>query len=155
MAASNTRKRKTAWIIEIKNQQKKVRLNLPRIKKIASKILKLSKVSGAHLSIAFISNQKIKILNKQYLRHDYPTDVISFDFSEKKQRVKYLNGEILVSAEMAAQNARTFGTNAEQQIILYILHGTLHLLGYNDHTPNEIKQMRKTEEKLMSALKIR
>lgn len=59
-----------------------------------------------------------------------------------------LDGEIVISAEMAASNARKFATSLRKEIVLYLVHGILHLSGYNDHSPREIKRMRGREQKL-------
>lgn len=136
-------------IIEIKNLQTKIPISLPSIKAAIRKILTKEGVAPAYLSIVFVSNRKMRSMNKKYLRHDYATDVITFDLRERKNP-KTMNGEIIVSAEMAASNAREFNVPVKREIILYITHGILHLLGYDDHSPGQIKKMRAKEQELMA-----
>ncbi len=136
-------------IIEIKNLQTKIPISLLSIKAVIRKILKKEGIIPACLSIVFVTNRKMKAMNKKYLRHDYATDVITFDLRECKDP-KVMNGEIIISAEMAANNAREFGVPVKKEIVLYVVHGILHLLGYDDHSPSQIKKMRAKEQELMA-----
>ena len=103
----------------------------------------------------FVSRQKIKSLNKKYLHRQYATDVLAFDLRsgvEAKQK-RLLNGEIIISLDAAKQNHKTFQTSLAQEIVLYVIHGILHLLGYDDHSPADIKRMRRKERELLEYLK--
>ena len=64
-----------------------------------------------------------------------------------------INGEIIISADTAVRNARAYQTSPQQEILLYVIHGILHLLGYDDHSPDDIQEMRRKEAELMSVLK--
>ncbi len=85
----------------------------------------------------------MRAVNRQYLKHDYVTDVLTFDLGE-------LGAEIIVCPEMARSNAREHGTSTNHEIILYVVHGLLHLAGYNDHSPKDKFRMRRMEQKLLS-----
>jgi len=98
-------------------------------------------------------------LNQQFLAEDCPTDVLAFDLSSDgssyrrgRGRVKVIDGEIIISATTAVRNARTFKTTPVGEIRLYVIHGILHLLGYDDHVPADIKMMRAQEAKLVTLL---
>lgn len=85
------------------------------------------------------------MLNQKYLRHDYATDVLTFDMGSKA----VLEAEIIISAQTAQRNAAEYGVSVKSEIVLYMIHGVLHVLGYDDHTPSGIKKMRRKEAELM------
>lgn len=103
-----------------------------------------------------MTNRKIRDLNKKFLRHDFATDVLSFDLGEipgqESGRNVIFRGEIIISAEMAVSNARRFESPVARELELYIIHGILHLLGYDDHSPKDIKKMRAKEQELVGQL---
>lgn len=125
---------------------------------IVRRILKHKKVHDATLSLVFVSDRNIHHINKQYLGHDYPTDVITFDYltddpvqrrCRQQRRVHFVEGELIISVDTAKKNAIEYGTTPLKEITLYLIHGLLHLLGYDDHTDEDIKRMRAEEKKLM------
>ena len=101
--------------------------------------------------IVFVTDSQIKSLNKKFLKRRYTTDVLAFDLSSKESpaRRKNIEGEIIISADTAIKNARIFQTSPHRELVLYIIHGILHLLGFDDHRPTDVKQMRKKEIELM------
>ena len=113
-------------------------------------------VAQAQLSVVFVTDRKIKLLNKAFLGHDKTTDVISFDLTDdtlsrsKKKNIKRIEGEIIVSAVTAFNNAKIYKTSPYQELVLYVIHGILHLLGYDDHSTADIKRIRKKEKELMA-----
>jgi len=84
----------------------------------------------------------MRAFNKKYLKHDYVTDVLTFDLGEGV-------GEIIICPQIACANAKAHQTSTEREIILYVIHGILHLAGYDDHSPKDILQMRFMENKLL------
>ena len=88
-------------------------------------------------------------LNRQYLEHDYPTDVLSFvlEFDETS---KSLDGEIIVSSDYAAREAARYGWTANDELLLYVIHGCLHLVGHDDTTPAAKRAMREAEVRLLA-----
>ena len=154
--------------ITVENQQKRIPLKPQTILLAAKKILRHEKVKTVDLSIVFVLDSKIKSLNKKYLQENHPTDVLSFDFKSvsrasclegrnHQQRgtsnESRINGEIIISADTAVRNARAYQTSPQQEILLYVIHGILHLLGCDDHSPSDIQEMRRKEAELMSFLK--
>ncbi len=89
-------------------------------------------------------------LNKKYLKHHYTTDILTFNLSDNKNK---LVGEIIISTDEALKNAKIYKTLPRQEIILYVVHGILHLLGYDDHSPSDIKKMRAKEQELLEYVK--
>jgi probable rRNA maturation factor len=85
----------------------------------------------------------MRALNKEYLGHDYVTDVLTFELGDN-------SGEIIICPQMAAANAKEYQTSAQQEIILYVIHGILHLAGWDDHREKDILQMRRMEDELLN-----
>src|SRR5205823_3325871 len=85
-------------------------------------------------------------LNHRYLNHDWPTDVLSFLL---EQRESHLEGEVIISADTAAAVAAEIGTTAENEQLLYIVHGMLHLVGYRDKSAAEVQEMRAAEARYL------
>jgi rRNA maturation RNase YbeY len=84
-------------------------------------------------------------INRQYLGHDYHTDVITFDYSDLEGR-KVVSGDIFIDPETVADNADLLGTNPEEEQLRVIIHGILHLCGYKDKSDEEAAQMRQKED---------
>ena len=96
----------------------------------------------SEISIAFIDDPTIKDLNKQYLNHDYETDVISFVLEESETA---LTGQLLVSTDTAAKMGQQLGVPMEHEVLLYVIHGMLHLVGFDDTDPESAEKMRAAE----------
>lgn len=101
------------------------------------------------LSIAFVDNEKIMELNKKFLGHNEPTDVVSFPL-EDKLPPNSISGEIVVSAQMALETANAMRTDVEGELILYVIHGLLHLIGYDDTSKEKAQAMHKRENELLA-----
>lgn len=97
------------------------------------------------LTINFISSENITILNKKHLKHSYSTDIITFNYSGSNQ---YLDGELFISVEDAARNAIKYKVSLNNELVRLVIHGLLHLLGYNDKKLNEKKIMKSVENQL-------
>ena len=90
-------------------------------------------------------------INRQYLGHDYHTDVITFDYSDLEGR-KVVSGDIFIDPETVADNADLLGTNLEEEQLRVIIHGILHLCGYKDKSDSEAAQMRAKEDFYLARL---
>jgi rRNA maturation RNase YbeY len=90
-------------------------------------------------------------INRQYLGHDYHTDVITFDYSDLEGR-KVVSGDIFIDPETVADNADLLGTNPEEEQLRVIIHGILHLCGYKDKSDSEAAQMRAKEDFYLARL---
>jgi len=97
--------------------------------------------SVGDISFIFTSNDRILQMNRQYLNHNYFTDVITFDYSEKD----LLSGDVFISIDQVRSNALAFGTAEADEVRRVMVHGVLHLAGYRDHTDKERSIMREME----------
>jgi probable rRNA maturation factor len=100
-------------------------------------------IKAGEISVGIVTDQRMHELNRQYLQHDYPTDVLSFVLEQGDNGS--LDGEIIVSADYAAREAERFGWTTDDELLLYVIHGSLHLVGHDDHTPDGRAAMREAE----------
>ncbi|MEG1622359.1 MAG: rRNA maturation RNase YbeY [Alistipes sp.] len=100
----------------------------------------------------FCSARRLLAMNKQYLGHDYYTDVITFDYSDRKG-THIVSGDIFIDVETVADNARQYGFTTSQEMRRIIVHGLLHLCGQKDKTPRTNKQMHAKEDKYLDLLR--
>ncbi len=137
-------------IIEIANQQTRA-IDEAALISAARMILTDHQGVCGELSIAVIDDPTIRKLNKQYLNHDYETDVISFvlDEDEATQR---LDGQLIVSTDTAARESVDAGWSAATELLLYVIHGTLHLVGYDDKSPEAEPEMRAAESEYLKRM---
>lgn len=98
------------------------------------------------ISIIFCSDNYILDVNIKYLHHDYFTDVITFDYCEEDR----LSGDLFISIDSVRENSIEFGTDFDEELHRVIVHGLLHLIGYDDHTPEDQKVMRAKEDYYLS-----
>jgi probable rRNA maturation factor len=114
-------------------------------------------VAGEHgfqageISIAVVDDETMHELNRRYLNHDYPTDVLSFVL---EQAETLLEGEIIVSADYASREAPKYGWTLREELALYVIHGALHLVGYDDTTPEAKAVMQEQETLFLRKLAI-
>lgn len=101
------------------------------------------------VSIIFCSDNYILDINLKYLQHDYFTDIITFDYCEGA----ILNGDLFISIDSVRENAEFYGVEFQDELDRVIVHGILHLIGYDDHTDEDIKTMREKENYYISLKK--
>ena len=128
--------------IAISDEQMQLKSDHARLQLAAERVLADAGVSDGELSIALVDDAVIQDLNRRYLDHDGPTDVLSFLLERDGQR---LEGEVVVSAETAARSAQGFGWSADDELLLYVIHGVLHLVGFDDQDPQSLAEMRDRE----------
>lgn len=100
------------------------------------------------IAYIFCSDEKILEVNRQYLQHDYYTDIITFDYCEGNR----LNGDLFISLDTVRTNAEQFGTDYNTELHRVIIHGILHLCGINDKGPGEREIMEEAENKALASL---
>ena len=98
------------------------------------------------ISIIFCSDNYILDVNMKYLQNDYFTDIITFDYCEGDR----LSGDLFISVDSVRENAAEYGTEFEDELNRVIVHGLLHLIGYDDHSKKDIAQMRSKENYYLS-----
>jgi len=116
---------------------------------VARSVLEGEGVQDAVISLAFVDNPTIHTLNKRYLNHDEPTDVLSFPLSEGAEK---LQGELVIGAEVAKEQAEQRGHPVAAELALYVIHGLLHLCGHDDHDAQAAAAMRQREKHYLSQL---
>ncbi|MFL2585614.1 MAG: rRNA maturation RNase YbeY [Parvicellaceae bacterium] len=107
---------------------------------INSCIGQVSKITG-DLSVIFCNDEYLKTINIKYLNHDYYTDIITFDYSEKDT----ISGDLFISIDRVIENAKLNNVHFINELYRVIIHGVLHLCGYNDKTVKEKKEIREKE----------
>ena len=115
------------------------------VHKLISSLKSEFNLAISSLSISFINSEELREINKEYLNHDYETDVITFNYSKK---LKEIDGEILVSFEEAKRNAKKFNVTYGKELSRLVVHGMLHLLDFDDNNKENKKIMKQTENKL-------
>lgn len=98
------------------------------------------------ISYVFCSDERILEVNKQYLSHDFYTDIITFDYVEKER----VSGDIFISIDRVEENAKDFNVTFQQELLRVIIHGVLHLLGFEDHSQEEQQIMRQKENEAIA-----
>jgi probable rRNA maturation factor len=115
-----------------------------RLKQAARQVLIEAGIRAGEISIAIVTDERMHELNRQYLAHDYPTDVLSFVLDRDEAAGK-LDGEVIVSSDYAAREAERYGWTAADELLLYVIHGCLHLAGHDDQSTESKAAMRAAE----------
>src|SRR5262245_12557795 len=118
--------------VTVASPQESIPINRGTMRQVVRCVLEGENLADAEISLAFVDNTTIHQLNVRYLNHDEPTDVLSFPLSEPGSRK--LAGELVIGAEVARVQAQTRGHTVDAELALYVIHGLLHLCGYDDHT---------------------
>jgi probable rRNA maturation factor len=137
--------------IAIANEQTVLDFNEGRLRRAVTQILTDAGLSNATISIAIVDDATIHDLNRRFLQHDYPTDVLSFVL---EQTEACLDGEIIISANYALKSAHEYRWSADDELLLYVVHGTLHLVGHDDQDDDSLALMRDRERHYLSQLHV-
>ncbi len=135
----------------ITNEQSQYEVDCEQLRAAVVGVVDEAEIAKGEVSLAIVDDATIHTLNVQYLQHDYPTDVISFVL---EQAAGHLEGEVIVSADMAATVAQEYGWPAEHELLLYVIHGTLHLVGYDDKDPQQKIEMQAAERRHLQRFSI-
>lgn len=117
------------------------------LKQFIEYLFKKEKKGLYELTYVFCSDEYLLGINRDFLKHDYYTDIITFDLSENP---KQIIGEIYVSLDRIKDNAKTLQTSVKEETLRVIFHGALHLCGYKDKSKTDILKMRKKEDQYIS-----
>lgn len=147
-------------ILVIRNRQRHRPLETRRLREITLSLLRdLVGVADVELGIELVGAREMAAVNQAYLRHEGSTDVITFDHSEVpavKGRVPgRLHGELFICVEEAVEYAREYRTTWQQEVTRYVVHGVLHLCGYDDLQPALRREMKREERRLLALLEKR
>jgi probable rRNA maturation factor len=143
-------------MIEINNLTS-VPIDKSFFKKVAREILRKEKKEKLELSIVIVNQKKIRELNKKYRGKDRPTDILTFselEFPRSNQKIKNTLGEIMICPQEVKKNSKIFKTTFKKEIINCLIHGILHLLGYDhEKSGKEVRQMQKKQYFYLSQTK--
>jgi probable rRNA maturation factor len=149
--------------IAIANEQDSLPIDAARLEEIARTTLQAEGVAAAVISLAIVDDPTMHELNRTHLNHDYPTDVLSFllegsqepDLDRDDRRAglagfgKRLDGEIIISADTAIRESQTYDWDPQSELALYLVHGLLHLCGYDDLEEDQQADMRRREREIL------
>jgi probable rRNA maturation factor len=136
-----------AFDVAVSINQSRHEVDQRRLIEAALAILRDSTFSTASISLAVVDDETIHELNRRHLNHDWPTDVLSFVLDDAGD---HLEGEIILSADTASSVAEELGVPAADEQLLYVIHGMLHLIGYDDRSDEDAVEMRAAEVKYLS-----
>jgi probable rRNA maturation factor len=155
-------------MIAIFNRQRGKKINSRLLKEIASAILTELEIADAEMEINLVGAMEMAALNKTFLQHEGLTDVITFDYSvgqasslshaklkkkmDRQDACPTLRGEIFICVDEAIVHAKQFETNWQSEIVRYIIHGILHLLGYDDSRADFRRKMKRAENSLLRSV---
>ncbi|MDA3879509.1 MAG: rRNA maturation RNase YbeY [Prolixibacteraceae bacterium] len=125
-------------------------ISIKIVTKWISAIIKRKCFSVSDITFIFCSDEYILHINKQFLNHDYFTDIITFNYNENK----LISGDIFISTDTVLSNTKRFDTAFENELHRVIIHGILHLLGYDDQTDDQQVEMTKHEDEALKLLSL-
>jgi len=148
MTAAHERHR-PAITVDISDRQKAMRVSARSLQRLVRNVLALEEIDAAEIGIRLVGDRSMAMLNRRWLSHEGPTDVITFPLSDEGAAV--LVGDIVVSTETARRVASELGWPARHELAYYVVHGLLHLAGYDDRSPTDRRAMRAREKLAMRA----
>ena len=143
-----------SYKVNVSNQNPRAKVDQERLKQGIQLVLRDYEVKRAVIGLAIVTDDTIQKMNKRFLDHDYATDVLSFPLSDSEHETDVLEGEIAISFDTAQKRSGEFGWGTENELLLYAVHGTLHLVGLSDQTREERTLMRRAEQKILSQMNI-
>jgi probable rRNA maturation factor len=133
----------------LRNRQRTRAIDLRLLRKITLCLLKeILHEAQFELGIHFLASKEMAMVNENFLNHKGSTDVITFDY----QNAEILHGEIFISIDDAVKQAREFKTTWQSELVRYIVHGILHLKGFDDLVPAARRKMKREENRLLTEL---
>jgi len=119
------------------------RLNLPLLQRIAERLAdEMFPRRSRQIGVYFVGRKKMTGLNERFLQHEGPTDVITFHYGGD-----VVHGEVFICVPEAEKQAKEFRTTPQMELVRYIVHGLLHLKGYDDRAPEQQKKMKRAEDR--------
>jgi rRNA maturation RNase YbeY len=151
-APAATLQRLDAPTIIVANRQRAKSLNSRLLKNLVAALLSELKINHAELSIQLVGARQMARLNWRFLRHEGSTDVLTFNYGHSPLQ---MHGELVVCVDDAVKQAAEFHTTWQSEVVRYVVHGVLHLLGYDDLTPVARRQLKRLENRLVQRLALR
>ncbi|OHB67063.1 MAG: rRNA maturation RNase YbeY [Planctomycetes bacterium RBG_13_60_9] len=135
--------------VQITRHFESIPADISRLKKLVRAVCKRFAIAQATVSIGVVDDAEISTLNKRFLDHEGTTDCLSFDLSEEAGPRVY---DLIVNGELAVREATRRGHSAEAELALYITHGLLHNLGFDDAIAEQAREMHRTEDEILQHL---
>ena len=136
--------------LEVHNAHPSRQLDEARVRAVVEAVCRGEGATVASLNVVLGDHALVHDLNRDWLGHDYPTDVVSFVLDEDAQGGGVIDGEVYVDLDTAAERAPEFGASPEHEALRYVAHGVLHLVGYDDATDDERDAMRTLEDRYLA-----
>ena len=128
-------------MIDVRIEKKRSGVKATWVRRIIAKTLKAERSSAADIQVLVTDDKRIRAINKRHLKHDYATDVVSFD-----------TGDIVVSADTARRYAKEHGISFHEELARYLVHGTLHIMGYDDKKKVDHQRMHARQEAILKKI---
>jgi probable rRNA maturation factor len=135
-------------VVQVVKDFKNINISLPKLKKLVKAVCNRFGLSSVTVSIAIVDDAQIWKINKQFLNRNRTSDCLSFDLSDSPRKLF----ELIVNGEMAVREARSRSHSSEAELALYIIHGLLHNVGFDDSTKEKAKKMHNTEDEILQQL---
>lgn len=135
--------------VEVANRQTRLAVDSARLVQAAEQIVAHRGWQQADISLVLVEDAEMRRLNRQHLDHDYTTDVLSFVLDDSGGT---LVGEVIVCTDVALREAERRGNDPGDELLLYVIHGLLHLVGYGDKSPGDAAAMRVSEQYWLATL---
>jgi rRNA maturation RNase YbeY len=130
------------YLINVFNSSNRKKLPIKKISQYLENVLKGESISNANINVIYVDNDEILRLNKEYLSHDYYTDVITFSLLEEDEGI---DGEVYICVDVAEEQANNYNVSLSNELFRLAIHGTLHLCGYDDDNEENKSKMRDLE----------
>jgi len=142
--------------VTVSNRQRRLRLDRARLRRLVRFVAQAQGRALESVDLAVVSAEEMRALNSRYLGRDEVTDVLSFDLSEPSPRrsagkAPAVSAQIVVCADEAMDQARRRGHLPQRELMLYVVHGLLHLTGHSDATAAAARRMHAREDELLTA----
>lgn len=125
----------------------KLPFTLKHVREVVFKVMDGEDCKINEILVNFVENKAIKKINKDFLKHNYYTDIITFPYNDKRKQIE---GELFISLDTVQKNSKVYGSGYKLELERVIIHGCLHLAGYNDRTKKEKELIRKKENFYLS-----
>ena len=137
-------------VVNIGNQTDDASIDQERLRRGVCLVLQEHHIDAAVIGLAIVTDASMQEMNRKYLQHDYPTDVLSFPLEIGGDGP--LEGELAISFDTASRRAAEYQWSAEDELLLYAIHGTLHLVGFTDDAEDKRKEMQAHERKILEKM---
>jgi probable rRNA maturation factor len=145
-----------ASLLLIANRQRTKKINTRFLKQVAANLFTELEITEVELGINLVGTREMALVNETFLQHDGPTDVITFDHrnceARSAKRESNIHGELFICVEVALAQAKEFKSSWQAEIVRYVVHGVLHLLGHDDLKPHLRRKMKREENRLVRRL---